>query len=95
MATVRSLAAAAAAAALLTLPVGAHPALAATEADCARAQGAADAARKEFDEAKRGYEAQIAAGGRPGAAERQAPADADVRRGRAAAEAERICDSVA
>ncbi|GAA2886927.1 hypothetical protein [Streptomyces mexicanus] len=95
MATIRSLTVAAAAAALLTLAVAAHPALAATDDACTRAQGAAEAAQQEFDEAKRGYEAQIAAGGHPGAAERQALADADVRRSRAAAEAERICDSVA
>ncbi|MEW2298153.1 hypothetical protein ABZ719_36625 [Streptomyces sp. NPDC006743] len=95
MESIRSLAGTAAAAVLLALPLTTLPAAAATTDDCASAQAAADRARKDFDETKKAYEAQIAAGGHPGAAGRQELADADVRRSVTAAEAERVCDSSA
>jgi hypothetical protein len=79
--------------ALLSLPATARPVPAAAADDCASAQAAADRAQKDFDETKKAYEAQIAAGGTPGAAERQELADADVRRSVSRAEAERTCDS--
>ncbi|MFB7600468.1 hypothetical protein [Streptomyces sp. NPDC056160] len=92
MGSMRSLAGTAAAAVLLALPVAVLPAAAATTDDCTSAQAAADRAQKDFDQTKKAYQDQIAAGGNPGAAERQELADADVRRSVAAAEAERVCD---
>ncbi|QKW24757.1 hypothetical protein HUT11_00300 [Streptomyces seoulensis] len=84
--------AAAAAAALATLPSAAHAASLFAGDECASAQASADKARQDYDATKKDYEAQIAAGGTPGTAERQNLADADVRRSALAAEAERICD---
>ncbi|MET9148611.1 MULTISPECIES: hypothetical protein [unclassified Streptomyces] len=93
MRTIRALTTAAAAAAMLALAGTALPAAAAPADDCTAAQAAADRAQQDFDRTKKAYEARIAAGGNPGAAERQELADADVHRSVTAAEAERACDS--
>ncbi|WP_316745390.1 hypothetical protein [Streptomyces sp. MK7] len=66
---------------------------AATPQDCDRAMAAAEQAARDYDQLKKELQDLVAAGGHPDASQRQA-ADADVARSTAAAQAERICDSV-
>ncbi|WP_030185063.1 hypothetical protein [Streptomyces sp. NRRL S-813] len=100
MTSVRMLATTTGAALVLALSGAAHPATAvpaapaATQQDCDRATAAAEQAARDYDQSKKELQDLVAAGGHPDASQRQALADADVARSTAAAQAERICDSV-
>ncbi|GHE79322.1 hypothetical protein GCM10014715_38120 [Streptomyces spiralis] len=97
MTSVRMLATTTGAALVLALSGAARPATAvpaATQQDCDRATAAAEQAARDYDQLKKELQDLVAAGGHPDASQRQALADADVARSTAAAQAERICDSV-
>ncbi|MFF0791307.1 hypothetical protein [Streptomyces spiralis] len=103
MTSVRVLATTTGTALAFALSGAAHPATAvpaataapaATQQDCDRAMAAAEQAARDYDQVKEELQDLVAAGGHPDASQRQALADADVARSTAAAQAERICDSV-
>ncbi|MFF8607856.1 hypothetical protein ACF06X_18145 [Streptomyces sp. NPDC015346] len=60
-------------------------------ADCAKAIAVAEKTQKDFESWVKWYKERIAEGGHPGAAERQAVADAKADRDRTASQAQRIC----
>ncbi|MEU0602286.1 hypothetical protein ABZ484_29240 [Streptomyces sp. NPDC006393] len=93
-ALVLALSAAAHSATAATAEPAAPHARAATSQDCDRAMAAAEQATRDYDQLKKELQDLVAAGGHPDASQRQALTDADVARSTAAAQAERICDSV-
>lgn len=91
MTSVRLLAGAAGTALALALPAAAHATPAVVSDNCAKAIAVAEKTQKDYESWLKWYKGLIAQGAHPGAAGRQALADAEADRNRTASQAQRIC----